>query len=119
MCTSDCYQVETAAKPLLLAGESVASTKHEHDKRMEELKGKIVLVTGGSPSIGRSIALAFAHQGGSVVITCRAEETLKAVAAEIGNLGTQALPLTCDVTRREEVEAVAYQIRSQLGTVQI
>ncbi|MFQ5849019.1 MAG: SDR family NAD(P)-dependent oxidoreductase [Candidatus Binatia bacterium] len=86
---------------------------------MKELKGKIVLVTGGSRGIGRCIALAFAHQEARVVITGRTEETLRTVAGEIRNLGIEALPLTCDVTRRDEVEAMAHQIRSRLGTVQI
>ena len=86
---------------------------------IEELKGKIVLVTGSSRGIGRSIALAFAHQGARVVLLGRTEEALKAVAAEIYNLGNQALPLTCDVGRREEVQALAHQIRSQFGAVQI
>ncbi len=85
----------------------------------DKLKDKIVLITGSSRGIGRSIALAFARQEARVVVTGRTLETLEAVAAEIRKLGNQALPLTCDVARREEVEALAQKIGDQLGTVQI
>ncbi len=86
---------------------------------MEELKGKIALVTGASRGIGRSIALALAQHGASVVLIGRTETTLKAVAEELRGLGHQALPLACDVTRREDVEKVARQTKGELGSVQI
>lgn len=86
---------------------------------MEELKGKIVLVTGGSRGIGRSTALAFAAQGSHVVITGRTQAPLEDVAEEIHRLGAQALPLVCDVTHRQEVDALKKEITGRLGTVQI
>lgn len=86
---------------------------------MEELKGKIVLVTGGSRGIGRSIALALAAQGSHVVITGRTQVTLDTVAEEIARHGAKALPLSCDVTSRQEVEALKNEIASRLGTVHI
>ncbi len=86
---------------------------------MEELKEKIVLVTGGSRGIGRSIALAFAAQGSHVVITSRTQASLDAVAQEIRRLGAKAIPLTCDITRKENVEALRDEITSRLGTVQL
>lgn len=85
----------------------------------QELAGKIVLVTGGSRGIGRSIALAFAARGGHVVLTGRTQPTLDAVADEIHRLGGKALPLVCDVSNRQEVEALKTKVTSQLGTVQI
>lgn len=85
----------------------------------QELAGKIVLVTGGSRGIGRSIALAFAARGGHVVLTGRTQPTLDAVAEEIYRLGGKALPLACDVSNRQEVEALKTKVTSQLGTVQI
>ena len=86
---------------------------------MEELKGKVVLVTGGSRGIGRSIALAFAAQGSYVVIIGRTQASLERVAEEIRRLGTEALPLICDITQKESVEALKSGITNQLGPVQL
>jgi NAD(P)-dependent dehydrogenase (short-subunit alcohol dehydrogenase family) len=86
---------------------------------MQELRGKIVLVTGGGRGIGRSIALAFARQGAYVVITGRTKATLESVAKEIRQIGGNPLPLTCDVTRKVEVEALEHEITTRLGIAQV
>ncbi len=86
---------------------------------MEGLKGKIVLVTGGGGGIGRSIALAFAAERSRVVITGRTRSKLDPVAEEIRRLGCEALPLTCDVTRKQDVEALKSETTNRLGTVQV
>ncbi len=76
-------------------------------------------MTGSSRGIGRSIALAFAAQGSRMVIVGRAQPTLDRVAEEILRFGAQALPVSCNVTQKEEVEALRQKIASRLGTVQI
>lgn len=86
---------------------------------MDDVKGKIVLVTGGSRGIGRSIARSFATHGSQVVLTGRTQATLESVAEEIHRLGGKALPLTCDVTHKEQVEALKDKVTSQLGPVQV
>lgn len=87
--------------------------------RDQGLGGKIALVTGGSRGIGHSIALAFAAHGSQVALTGRTQATLDVVAEEIHRLGGKALPLSCDVTNKQEVETLKKKIASQLGAVQI
>src|SRR3546814_16592882 len=46
-----------------------------------ELRGKLVLVTGGSDGIGREIALQLQGAGAEVIVTGRSAEKLQAMAA--------------------------------------
>ena len=81
---------------------------------MEELKGKVVLVTGGTRGIGRAIAERFKNVGAVVYITGTSEERTKAVAEEIGVNGVKM-----DVTDREEVKRVISEILEKEGQIDI
>lgn len=84
------------------------------------LKGKVALVTGASRGIGRAIALAFAREGASVVVNYagnkeRAEET----AAEIRELGQEALVSRCDVSNESDVQEMMKQTMEKFGHLDI
>jgi len=81
---------------------------------MEELKGKVVLVTGGTRGIGRAIAERFKDVEAVVYITGTNEERTKAVAEEIGVNGVKM-----DVTDREEVKRVVSEILEKEGQIDI
>jgi NAD(P)-dependent dehydrogenase (short-subunit alcohol dehydrogenase family) len=86
---------------------------------MQDLKDKVVLVTGGGSGIGRAIALAFAAQKSRVAITGRTQATLDAVAEEIRRTGAEAFPRICDVTQKAQVEMLRQEISSRFGPVQV
>jgi 3-oxoacyl-[acyl-carrier protein] reductase len=70
------------------------------------LRDARVLVTGGSGSIGRTTALAFAAEGARVAITYRGrEDAAKAVADEITDAGGQAHVVPLDLNDAESIEA--------------
>src|SRR3546814_20226982 len=53
----------------------------KHGRVRMELRGKLVLVTGGSDGIGREIALQLQGAGAEVIVTGRSAEKLQAMAA--------------------------------------
>lgn len=64
------------------------------------------VVTGASMGIGRGIALALAHAGADVAVTSRTVERAEPVAAEIRQMGRQALALALEVTALDSIDAM-------------
>jgi 3-hydroxybutyrate dehydrogenase len=73
---------------------------------------KIALITGGGRGIGRAIALAFAKEGATVVVSARSEEQVEAVAKEIGR---NALSIVCDVSDPVSVKQLFANAQETLG----
>jgi NAD(P)-dependent dehydrogenase (short-subunit alcohol dehydrogenase family) len=83
------------------------------------LKNKISLITGAGRGIGRSIAFAFAEEGSNLVLVARSRDQLEHVAQEIRNRGSNALPVTCDVSSAREVQNLARVIQDEFGQIDI
>jgi NAD(P)-dependent dehydrogenase (short-subunit alcohol dehydrogenase family) len=64
---------------------------------MEDLDGRVALVTGGGKGIGRAIALALAAKGARVVVTGRDEKALAETVGEVANAGGKARHVAGDV----------------------
>jgi NAD(P)-dependent dehydrogenase (short-subunit alcohol dehydrogenase family) len=69
-----------------------------------DFTGKVAFVTGAANGIGRAAALAFARAGASVVVADVSEQNNRDTARMIQELGKQALAVTCDVRRNEDVQ---------------
>ncbi|HTE27348.1 3-ketoacyl-ACP reductase [Flavitalea sp.] len=86
---------------------------------MENLKGKIALVTGAGKGIGKAIAIALAAEGVNVGLIARTEKDLAAVAEIIKSMGVNAAYANADVSNREEVESAVSKIKNNLGEIDI
>lgn len=85
-----------------------------------KLEGQVALVTGGSRSIGRAMALGLARQGANVAVNyvAHAEEAQGAVR-EIEALGRRALAVRADTARGDEVEDMVGVVERRLGPIDI
>jgi 3-oxoacyl-[acyl-carrier protein] reductase len=87
---------------------------------MDELRGRIALVTGGGRSIGRAISLALAAEGCDVAVNyvgrqADADETV----ATIRRQGRRAIAVQGDVSRSADAARVVATTESELGPVDI
>jgi len=87
--------------------------------KMEILKGKNAIITGGSRGLGKATAIAFANEGINVAITGRTEKSLQETVAELKALGVNATYAVFNVGNYEEVQKGIQAIISDLGSVDI
>ena len=80
------------------------------------LSGKQILVTGASSGIGRSIALACAKMGATVIITGRNLERLNETLSQMPEGDHKAL--TADITKAEDIESLVSELPNLDGFVQ-
>jgi NAD(P)-dependent dehydrogenase (short-subunit alcohol dehydrogenase family) len=83
------------------------------------LANQVAIVTGGGNGIGRAIALRLARDGANVVIAGRRRASLEEAAIAIRALGKKALPVVADVSREDDVNAMARQARETFGRIDI
>lgn len=85
-----------------------------------DLKGKVLLVTGGGQGVGRQIALHFAsHNAGGVVVNDFYLDRAESVVAEIEASGAKALAVQADVSNFESVQAAVEKANSHFGRIDV
>jgi 3-oxoacyl-[acyl-carrier protein] reductase len=80
------------------------------------LSGKIAIVTGGASGFGRGIADAFAREGAQVMI---ADLNTAAAASAASGIGVAAVPFTCDVSKKSDVDAMVAACAKVFGGLDI
>ena len=86
---------------------------------MKALKGRVAVVTGGGSGLGRAMALHFAREGMHVAIADIEQASLDPVVAELRALGVKAIGVRTDVSKGEEVDALANRVVADLGGVHV
>ncbi|QSP94793.1 3-oxoacyl-[acyl-carrier-protein] reductase [Marinobacter salinisoli] len=87
---------------------------------MQDLKGKVAIVTGASRGIGRHIALQLARRGADVAINYRSRQSEgDEVAKEIEALGVRALAIQADLSKMPEARSLIDQVHDNWGRIDI
>ena len=84
-----------------------------------DVKGKTAVVTGGASGIGRGIVRSFAAQGMNIVIADIEQAPMDDVVAELAARGTAAIGVRTDVSKLEQVEALAATAVDRFGAVHV
>ena len=82
-----------------------------------DLTGRVAVITGSSRGIGRSSAELLAKLGAKVVISSRKVEACEEVAQGIRKAGGDAHVIACNISRREEVEALIKGATEHYGKI--
>ena len=90
------------------------------------MQGMVALVTGASRGIGKGIAKAYAAEGADVLVVARTVEeggrlpgNIHSVVEEIRDAGGKASAVRCDVTKEEEVQALATSVQDSHGRLDV
>ena len=80
------------------------------------LKDKIAIVTGAASGFGRAIAEAFAREGAQVMVV---DINTEGATAAAGAIGAAAVPYTCDVSRKSDVDGMVAACVKTFGGLDI
>lgn len=86
---------------------------------MNDLQGRVALITGGAQGIGAASARSLASRGAKVILADMAGARAETTAAAMRDEGIDATAIALDVTDRSGCETVAAQIRAEHGPVSI
>lgn len=86
---------------------------------MDELNGKVAVVTGGASGIGKAVALALAAESMKVVVADIEQPPLDSTVAEIEMAGGVASGVVCDVSDWESVDRLRTRCESVFGPADV
>jgi NAD(P)-dependent dehydrogenase (short-subunit alcohol dehydrogenase family) len=91
----------------------------EGARALSLLEGKVALVSGAGPGLGRDVALAFGREGATVVVGARTEDRVRALAAEVEGQGAKSLGLRLDITDAGSCRAAVDRVVETFGRLDV
>jgi len=106
-------------KKVAIAAASVAAgvvVRTAYRRRKEhDIRGEVVLITGGSRGLGLALARRFQKEGCRVAICARDAEELARAREDLGS----AMTVQCDVTQQDQVERMIADVERRFGRIDI
>lgn len=87
--------------------------------REYDLRGKTVLITGGSRGLGLVLAREFADEGANVAICARDPAELERARTDLAARGAKVLAFPCDVTDRAQVKELVEVVTDHFGGIDV
>ncbi len=84
-----------------------------------DVQGRVAVVTGAASGIGRGIARSFARSGMKLVLADIEQGPLDEAVAEFTDQGIEAIGLRTDVSKLEQIEALAARTMERFGAVHV
>jgi NAD(P)-dependent dehydrogenase (short-subunit alcohol dehydrogenase family) len=101
------------------AGALVAARSFYRRRLEYELKGKTVLITGGSRGLGLVLAREFADEGANVAICARSCAELERAREDLASRGARVYAFPCDVTDRAQVRELVEVVTGHFGSIDV
>ena len=86
---------------------------------MDQLEGRVAVVTGAASGIGRALASRFAAEGMNVAIADIESQPLMEFREALTENGASVLAIQTDVTQAAQVDALAAEVRRAFGAVHV
>lgn len=86
---------------------------------MNNIKDKVVVITGASSGLGEATAKHLSFLGAKLVLGARRTENLKRISDEINNSGGQAIYVTTDTAKRSDVENLVNTALEKFGQIDV
>lgn len=86
---------------------------------MQDLTGKVALVTGAGSGIGKASAMALGAAGAKVVVMSRSQDEIEATAQEIVAAGGEAIAIAADTTDDDAMRKLVAETEAQFGRLDI
>ena len=84
-----------------------------------ETNGRVAVITGGASGIGRGIARSFAEAGMKLMLADLDLTMLASTVDEVASRGVEVASMSCDVSKLEDVEALAAATVERFGAVHV
>ena len=108
------FLLAAAAGTALLAARAAVRARRVYD-----LQGKTVLVTGSSRGLGLVLARELAREGARIVLCARDAAELERARAELAERGAEVLAVPCDLTDRAQVEDMVRAARERFDRIDV